>query len=695
MDLVSRSQWGARPWREPNGSIPYAGTPRGVKVHYLGTTYIDRAHSQCPAYIRGLQAQHMDGNGWSDIGYCVDEDTEILTGDGWKSYSDVRPGDLALTLNHDTGASQWQPIEDVYVFPARDREMIRMEGVSHSSLTTPQHRWPVERMFRRTGTSRQKKPDGTWKATGRSPRSQQGRERTWATTETLNYWDRIPIAAPPDDLPADPKWSDAFVELVGWFWTEGHIKPQSRSRALSTGVAIYQSHETNPELVTRIRTALQQVFGPPVERFPRLSGITDGVPRWREVPNRKLVEFHLSVDAGRLLIEQAPGRVPRVAFLRQLTRAQLALFIEVSMLGDGHNGAGSVQLSQKSRASAEAFQIAVILAGRAATLRPRQPTSSTKTAMWTVTARKQSFLSPRAAARRGAFSITRERYAGQVWCVRTPNATWLARRNGTVYFTGNSLVVCSHGSVYEGRGLRRRNSANGSTELNEGHYAVCALLGSSGLVQPPDRQLHGIRDAIEYCRSKGPAGTEIRGHRDGYATACPGDALYAWVRKGAPRPSSGRENPEDDMPQRRLYGTSDGHRIEIPPGRWRMVTFDRYYEKGKGWQSKKAEPSILFGPCFYSATVAVRVRGLVRGQELQIRLAHFREKEGGGWERSGGMPLSSPVHDGGSLHAVHPWQGHINGSRRGRVRVEVQHFGERAVTLDYARAEALYWPGGP
>jgi hypothetical protein len=74
-----------------------------VKVHYLGTTYIDRAHSQCPAYIRGLQAQHMDGNGWSDIGYCVDEDTEILTGDGWKSYSDVRPGDLALTLNHDTG----------------------------------------------------------------------------------------------------------------------------------------------------------------------------------------------------------------------------------------------------------------------------------------------------------------------------------------------------------------------------------------------------------------------------------------------------------------------------------------------------------------------------------------------------------------------------------------------------------------
>jgi hypothetical protein len=101
---------------------------------------------------------------------------------------------------------------------------------------------------------------------------------------------------------------------------------------------------------------------------------------------------------------------------------------------------------------------------------------------------------------------------------------------------GYSFVVCSHGPVYEGRGLRRRNSANGGTSLNEEHYAVCALLGSSGLTQPPDAQLHGIRDAIEYCRTKGPAGSEIKGHRDGYATACPGGPLYTWVRGGAPRP---------------------------------------------------------------------------------------------------------------------------------------------------------------
>jgi len=30
------------------------------------------------------------------------------------------------------------------------------------------------------------------------------------------------------------------------------------------------------------------------------------------------------------------------------------------------------------------------------------------------------------------------KYTGIVWCPRTRNSTWLAKRRGTVYFTGNS-----------------------------------------------------------------------------------------------------------------------------------------------------------------------------------------------------------------------------------------------------------------
>lgn len=113
---------------------------------------------------------------------------------------------------------------------------------------------------------------------------------------------------------------------------------------------------------------------------------------------------------------------------------------------------------------------------------------------------------------------------------------------------GYSFVVCTHGSVYEGRGLRRRNSANGSTSLNEQDYAVCLLVGSSGLTKPTDAQLSGARDAIDHCRTQGPAGTWLGGHRDGYATSCPGDAVYAWVKKGAPRPAGDGPKPGATAP---------------------------------------------------------------------------------------------------------------------------------------------------
>ncbi|GAA3206669.1 peptidoglycan-binding protein [Nonomuraea helvata] len=536
IDLVLRRDWNAR---APRGDYTQLDSTKGVKVHYTGGTVdpgIVHDHNGCVALVRSIQAYHMDGNGWIDIGYCVDEETEILTRQGWKSYQELRVEDIALTLNHDTGMSEWQPVLEVCVFPAMEREMIRMEGVCHSSLTTPHHRWPVERYRRRTGTERQKGPNGKWLPTGKAKRTVTSYERLWVTTETIGYWDRVPIAASCADLPTELKWSDAFVELVAWFWTEGHIK-RTRQGAQS-GVAIYQSLR-NQSYLMRIRTALHKVFGPPVDRFPRRGRTTDGTPLWREAINDDLVEFHLSVDAGRQLIDVAPGRVPGFEFLLSLSQAQLALFIETSLAADN---AGFDLLAQKDRAAAEAFMFAVLLSGSGASLRRIPPRGTTKTDMWLVTIRRQQYFMPRSAAQRrnANFTIQKEMYHGQIWCPRTENQSWLARRKGTVYFTGNTMIACPHRKVFEGRGLHHLPAANGAG-LNSGHYAVLGLVGNSGLVLPPDGVLHGILDAIQYLRDRGSAGKEIKGHRDGYSTDCPGEPLYAWVRRGAPRPGGGTE----------------------------------------------------------------------------------------------------------------------------------------------------------
>jgi hypothetical protein len=152
----------------------------------------------------------------------------------------------------------------------------------------------------------------------------------------------------------------------------------------------------------------------------------------------------------------------------------------------------------------------------------------------------------------GAISYSRKRRGVKLHYLGTPypdrphtRCAAYVRRIQTIHMDerlwsdiGYSFVVCTHGWVYEGRGLQRRNSANGNTTLNEQDYAVLLLVGSSGLTKPTDAQLHGARDAIDYCRREGPAGLWLGGHRDGYATACPGEAIYAWVRAGAPRPTT-------------------------------------------------------------------------------------------------------------------------------------------------------------
>ncbi|MFB7738233.1 peptidoglycan-binding protein [Streptomyces sp. NPDC056112] len=121
-------------------------------------------------------------------------------------------------------------------------------------------------------------------------------------------------------------------------------------------------------------------------------------------------------------------------------------------------------------------------------------------------------------------------------------ASHLANKQENYSDVAYNYAACPHGYLLEGRGIGKRTGANGNQDLNKAHYAIVGLVGSSGLTEPTDDMLSAIRDGIDLLRQHG-AGTEIKGHRDGYATACPGGPLYAWVQKGAPRPGSSTPPP--------------------------------------------------------------------------------------------------------------------------------------------------------
>lgn len=356
--------------------------------------------------------------------YCADTDTEILTADGWRTWTDVVAGDVVLTLNPQTRLAEWQPATAVNIFPARPRRMLSIEGRSMSALVTDDHRWLVNQ---RMGGS-----------------AHRSNEWEFRTTDRLTLDSSVPTAAPLANLPTEPKFSDALVEAVAWYWTEGHDRQPGIGRTQQTGIYIAQSHRVNPINVGRIRACLTALYGPSADRLP---GVKGAPPAWREDvwrSNPDKTEFRLNASAARVLREHAPSRVPCTSWLASLTQAQLDLFVERSIDADGQRTSRGVGLAQASYDRASAFQTACLLAGRSASLNLRQSTCP----MWTVTINTGQRRKPLRQA-----SVGWVEHDGIVWCPTTPNGTWLARRRGTVYFTGNSGSGGAGGD-YNADGLR-------------------------------------------------------------------------------------------------------------------------------------------------------------------------------------------------------------------------------------------------
>lgn len=134
--------------------------------------------------------------------------------------------------------------------------------------------------------------------------------------------------------------------------------------------------------------------------------------------------------------------------------------------------------------------------------------------------------------------VDREKVAEHSGCLtlwRNIRDSHLANKAEKYVDVAYNFAVCRHGYVLEGRGLRKQTGANGNPTLNARHYAVVALVGDEGDVNPTTEMLFALREIIEELRRNG-AGPEIKGHRDGYATSCPGEPLYKWVQAGAPWP---------------------------------------------------------------------------------------------------------------------------------------------------------------
>lgn len=332
--------------------------------------------------------------------YCVDEETEILTTEGWKRQHELLGNETVLTLNHDSRLAEWQQMERVSVFHGQ-RHMLKSSFRGHSSMTTMDHRWPI--------------------VSGRHNLSR------WTTSEDIgSSRDRLMTVAPSADLPEYPKYTDSFVELIAWYWTEGTWSPKGR------GLEISQKSGAHWE---RIKRACRDLFGEP----GNMRGVA---PTWKPVEDgergcvARLNGAAASVLRDGIVLNERDKSIS-YGFVRSLTQSQLELFIRCSVWADGASrwdGVTDVQIGQRLEHNIDMLHMACQLAG----IRASKYVQDRFGGDWYVL----GIYSQNRSGEIGTNSVKQNgvvvSHKGVVWCPTTPNGTWLMRRNGHVCFTGNT-----------------------------------------------------------------------------------------------------------------------------------------------------------------------------------------------------------------------------------------------------------------
>jgi DNA modification methylase len=351
---------------------------------------------------------------------CVDEQTEALTVNGWKRHDQLQVGELIASYGMDDQRLRWRPLEAVAQYDVVNQPMVLGKTASLDMLLTPNHRCVIQR--------RRIRGDRAYLA----PKIKRA--------DMLNREDAIPTTATWDEAgePFDRNWA----ELLGWYVAEGH------ESKMSLAVEIYQSLSVNEKKVERLRELLYAVGAEWTE--------ATGARTWRGRDAHQTA-FRVMGYAAARLRELAPAKILQ-PFILSWSHDALAALMAGLVGGDGHTRKddGRLCFVQKNKPVIDLVQAVAIRLGWSATMGSRPD------GIWTLWFTQHNRRSFRGTAGRGQ-NIATTIYSGVVWCPKTPDGTWVARRNGTVWITGNTFP----------REIPRRCILAATSE-----YGACAACGA-------------------------------------------------------------------------------------------------------------------------------------------------------------------------------------------------------------------------
>lgn len=310
---------------------------------------------------------------------CVTDDVECLTSNGWKYHDDIdTKKDKIATFNIKT-----KEIE--YLTPSRvlsykyDGKMVRIKNRTQDHLVTPDHK-VVRKIFN---------------------------SDKYELKEAQNLIKlKTGVIIPNSGLTKSKKEvKDYLIELIAWLVSEGTFS-EDRGR-----VSLYQSYK-NIKKCEKIRRCLKS-NGLKWDETKRVTGFS-------AIPS---IRFRINQE-GSLKVRKIISSKKIPSFIKSLSARQIKLFLDTYIEGDGHREEkGRLRIYSKDYDVVNSLQELCALVEYGTTINVRE------NGVFVVNIIRNS---------QTLVKLSYEKYKGVVWCPTTDNGTFVARRKGKVFVTGNT-----------------------------------------------------------------------------------------------------------------------------------------------------------------------------------------------------------------------------------------------------------------
>ena len=358
---------------------------------------------------------------------CHDDQTEVLTRDGWIPFDRLTLADDLLSMNPETHVAEY--VRPVALHASHyEGSLCTYERRGCNFRVTPKHRMYLRQI---NGHTREYMPwrfQEAGELLEKTANIYMSREIRWCVEDRKTF--TIPgfqalIKAHPERTVDFDKW----VQFLGWYYAEGNLLKRKNSLGdieyIGTGI-------TNQDLCEPTMAA--DAMGFDVCSYPDCS--TSQI----RIHDRALSEHLASFGVGTF-----GKRIPD--YVMQASARQINIFLDAYVKGDGYRrGSGRDIIYTSSKILADQLQELCLKGGANSTIRKRQIQGQIKDfGTHTATSSCDGYVVSRARANQSINVLTSQLqstpYSGMVYCAELPKYHLLyTRRDGTCMWSGNSHI---------------------------------------------------------------------------------------------------------------------------------------------------------------------------------------------------------------------------------------------------------------